>query len=253
MMKLAAYLDEGGDAIDAAARNLASLYIRNTVIRKIDLAVSPTATDAQVARLRDIVVGADLNTLAVQFSWTAANLETKEFNKHIDRCASIASYFHTGFMSFDFATDKKAKELAISSEQAKRITEVCVSHNMVPLIAPGDCAAATIAEFLVTHKRWRLHFDPASHIIKRKQDVYVKYWSLLKKWVALIDVRDYKIGFGFKPVPLGDVQWARLLPDCKDCWMVMEPSLGQRYGSHAGRDSVFAMAYQSFSDLVRKC
>ena len=88
------------------------------------------------------------------------------------------------------------------------IKHIAISYNVVPLLEVTSdsyySSSSDVAVLLSKHLKWRLLYDPVQLIMKRAQDPFVRFWTLLKNRVAAIDVRDHKIGRGFKPVGFGD-------------------------------------------------
>ncbi len=113
---------------------------------------------------------------------------------------------------------------------------------------------ASVAKLLANNRRWKLLYDPTSLIMKQNQDPFMRYWTLLKNFTGAIDLRDFKIGYGIKPVGYGDAKIKLTIDDCISIgykgWFFLEPSLGRRHGSAVTKAETFALAYQALENLT---
>jgi hypothetical protein len=113
---------------------------------------------------------------------------------------------------------------------------------------------AQVATLLSRFRRWRLLYDPVQLIIRQNQDPFLRYWTLLKSFTAAIDIRDFKIGYGFKPAGFGDAKISQTIQDVLKSdykgWCFLEPSLGRRFGSATSKAETFKMALEALGVLM---
>ena len=99
-------------------------------------------------------------------------------------------------------------------------------------------------------------YDPAQLIIKKNQNPFIKYWPLLKNRVCGIDIHDFKIGHGFKPVGHGDARLKETIDDAindnYDGWFFIEPGLGKRFTTQSSKEEVFAANFQILNSLLNQ-
>jgi sugar phosphate isomerase/epimerase len=181
-----------------------------------------------------------------------ALMKTKE--ERIKRTFDIASYFGVKMIRI-FVGDSQA-DVEATSKWMAMIDERSLAADITPVVEITHGSALfqpTVASRLLgLHKRWRLLYDPAQLVMKRAQDPFVKYWTLLKSRVAAIDVHDYKIGHGHKPVGYGDGKLALTLADAASWfggWYLFEPALGRSYGKAMTKVQTFRLALEALEAL----
>lgn len=140
----------------------------------------------------------------------------------------------------------------------QKITDRCMSSSVTPVLEITNetliDGPVGIAQLLANHRRWKLLYDPAQFVTHQKQEPFSRYWTLLKSFVAAVDVRDYKVGIGFKPAGFGDSQIALTIKDIistkHPSWLFLEPSLGRKHGSAVTRQDTFTMAMEALEIIV---
>lgn len=260
-LKLAAYLDEAGDDPAAAARLLASLKINYVAIRTVWGIPVLDANDQACSRLRAILDEHKLSPVAIISDLGAVDqtLLPKVPTERVDRLFNLASYFKVGMVRVHCGSrDKAPLDQAATDGWLQLITDRCLAAGVVPMLEPGDVSAyrepAELARMLNAFRRWKLLYDPVQLVIKRKQDPFSRYWTLLKGQTAAVDIRDFRIGHGFKPAGFGDTK-IRLtveegLKGTFKGWYFLEASLGRRYGSAVTREDTFKLAYEAIENIA---
>jgi len=236
--RLAAYLDEAGDDPATACLTLAGHGVKYACLRRAWTGPVAELSDQALSKLRDL-----LSQHAIQ----PVSLAVPPAGDP-ERAALVAAYFGVQFL-----------HLRPGSEQELRLgQELAVRDNLTPLLElrPGSpwLEPAAAVEALTAYPRWRLLYDPAE-LLPGCPDPFVRYWTLLKSKVGVIDLHDLRVGQGFCPVGHGDGAWARTLSDAAQAgfsgWYFLEPGLGRRYGSALQRQDTFGLAIQGLETLAR--
>lgn len=255
--KLAAYLDEAGDEPAAACRTLVKHHIHYVVLRTAWTGEICNLTDQACKQLRQLLTEHNLSaiTLITQLGNVDQDQLLRQPREHLDRAFNIASYFQAGFIGVHLGIHRKVPNDSVINSWAQLITERCLAANLTPLYEMTETAAlrepALVAKFLQANRRWRLLYDPVQLIIRRNQDPFTRFWTLLKNQTAAIDIRDFKIGIGYKPVGFGDAKMALTLADLAyKGWYYLEPALGRRYGPALTKAETFALAVDALENIL---
>lgn len=259
-LKLAAYLDEAGEDPASACRVLADNKFNYVVLRHAWSGNICDVNDKVCSALRKCLTEHNLSVVAIVSD--LGRVSTVELNhtpkEKIDRLFNLASYFQTGMVRIHAGVRAKNTDEEAITDWMASITDRCLSAGVVPLYEIGDDSVvrepAEVAKFLSRFRRWRLLYDPVQLIIKQNQDPFSRYWTLLKASTAAVDLRDFKIGHGFKPAGFGDARIRLtvdegLKGDYKG-WYFFEPSLGRRYGSAVTKADTFKLALEALENIV---
>ncbi len=256
-LKLAAYLDEGADEPAAACATLAHHKINYVVLRHVWSSNICNITDRACQQLRTLLSQHNLSVVAIisDMGLVDQSLLNKIPKEQIDRVFNVATYFQAGYVRIHAGIKSKVVDDEATVAWMQMLTERCLSANLVPLYEIMDTAAinepAAVATLLAKCRRWRLLYDPAQLIIRRNQDPFTRYWTLLKKFVAAVDLKEFKIGHGFKPLGYGDTKLKLVVQDSGyGGWYFLEPALGRRYGSAASRAETFKFAFEALENLL---
>ncbi len=260
-LKLAAYLDEAGDDPASAARLLASLQVNYIVLRQVWGTPILDANDQACSRLRQILDENKLSAVAIISDLGAVDtsLLGKIPRERTDRLFNLAAFFKSSMLRVHCGTREKgtADEKAVTAWMGE-ITDRCLASSTVPLYEIGDQSPyrepADVARVLTAFRRWKLLYDPTQLIIRQNQNPFSRYWTLLKGQTAAVDVRDFKIGHGFKPAGFGDAKMRLTIEDgvkgVYKNWYFLESSLGRRYGQAVTREETFKLAYEALENIV---
>lgn len=260
-LRLAGYLDEAADEPAAACQNLAKLQIRYVVLRQAWTTNVCTLTDQSCQKLKTLLDEYQLIPIAIASELgkvEAKNLgavNAEQFNRAFD----IAAYFKIPMMRFYAGLKIAGNHDNAVSDWLSFVTEHSLRANIIPMLEVTHDAyitkSADLATLLVKNKRWRLWYDPVQLILRQNQDPFIRYWTLLKTYVEAIDVRDYKIGYGCKPVGYGDAKIELTVKDAINVnykgWYFCEPSLGRKYGSALTKADTFKLAVEAFEQLLQ--
>jgi hypothetical protein len=257
-IKLAAYLDEAGEDPAEGAACLKSLGIDYVVLRTAWGTNVGSLNDAQCQSLQKSLIANGLSAVALISDLGKVSVKSLPTvsPEYVQRVFNVATYFHVDMVRVQVGVGAYSKE-PINAWMEKIATQAS-SFSIKPMFEITDDAwamePARAAAVLNQHKSWRLLYDPVQLIIKRKSQPFQKYWTLLKSSAAAVDLRDYRIGYGYKPVGFGDAQVKLLLDDCMGSsykgWYFIEPSLGRRFGSHSTKSETFKAALEALDVLL---
>jgi hypothetical protein len=257
-IKLAAYLDEAGEDPSEGAACVKSTGIDYVVLRSAWGTNVAALSDNQCQSLQKSLVANNLSAIALISDLGKVNVRSLPVvdSEQIKRVFNVAAYFHVDMVRIQVGVGPYVKEPIVA--WMDNIQQQAISFGLKPVFEITEDAwtmePARVATVLSSHKSWRLLYDPVQLIIKRKTDPFHKYWTLLKNSAAAIDLRDYKIGRGYKPVGFGDAQIKATLDDCMNAsykgWYFIEPSLGRRFGSHTTKSETFKAALEALDVLL---
>lgn len=261
-MKIAAYLDEVGETPVDSCDILSRLNIHDVVLRQIWTDNICNASDSVCQKLKKILIKYNINTQMV-----ASNLGNIESDKllsipdeTIDRAIVIAQYFDAKFVRIFCGLKTKDHDLKTIKTWVQKLSHKFIGCGISPLIEITNGSAAEnpsdIAEILSDNTLVGVLYDPAQLIIKKNQNPFIKYWPLLKNRVCGIDIHDFKIGHGFKPVGHGDARLKETIDDAindnYDGWFFIEPGLGKRFTTQSSKEEVFAANFQILNSLLNQ-
>lgn len=259
-LKIAAYLDDAGEEQVAACKLLSSLKFNYVVLRHIGTGNICDANDQACSRLRKLLNDHNLSVVAIISD--LGKVDTTQLMKtpveKIDRLFNLASYFQVAMLRIHCGVKSRTPDASAIATWMQMIVSRCLSTSTIPLYEIGDESVfrepTEVAKMMATHRRWRLLYDPVQLIIKQNQNPFAKYWTLLKSSIAAVDLRDYKIGYGYKPIGYGDAKMkltvdAGLSGEYKG-WYFFEPSLGRRYGSAVTKADTFKLAYEALENIT---
>lgn len=259
-LKLAAYLDEAGEDLVSACKTLSDLKFNYVVLRHAWGGNICDVNDQVCARLRRTL--ADHNLSVVALVGDLGKVDVTQLNRtpkdKIDRLFNLASYFQAGMVRVHAGVKSKAVDEAAVNNWMQMITDRCLAGGLVPLYEVTDESVyrepAEVAKLLSAFKRWKLLYDPVQLIIQQNQNPFSRYWTLLRNVTAAVDLRDFKIGYGYKPVGYGDARMKLtvqegLVGNYKG-WYFFEPSLGRKYGSAVTKEDTFKLALEALENLA---
>jgi hypothetical protein len=186
-------------------------------------------------------------------------------NSDIDDVINVAKYYNARYVRI-FAGINVSRATTTNHDYAdvvetwmNRVAEKCVANDLIPVleITSGayDYKASDIAQLLTNSPAWRLLYDPVSIIMKHNIDPFTRYWILLKQYTVGIDIRDIKIGKGFKPPGFGDSRIDMTIRDALDCdyrgWFFLEPTLGRRHNQSVTKSDTFRFAVEGLNMILK--
>lgn len=260
--KIAAYLEDAGEDPLSACQCMKEIGINYAVIRHVWTSNIKDLSDSGCVKLRRIMSDNDITPVAIipNIGDVPANALTAIDSASIDRTFALAEYFHVPMIGFTCGNQAPAKSDPQIEWWLQTISSKCIAANLLPLIeiTPKSqiSTAAELAILLSKFPRIKLLYDPAQLIIRQNIDPFIKYWTLLKQYIAAIDVRDYKIGRGFKPVGFGDTHITRTINDAirtnYNGWLFFEPSLGRKHGTAQTKGDVFKAAFATLKHALNQ-
>jgi len=269
MDRLAAYLDEAGEDPQQAADTLLAYNLRHVALRYAWASNVCEIQDQSCQRLKDLLTRNDIKTTLVASDLGKVPIDAlgSISQEQIRRTFDVVRYFGAPLVRVH-AGISTGQISAVDTQQASadkyildwmnRISDIAISDNVVPVLEVGFDSflqhPSAIASVLASQRRWKLLYDPAQLIVRRHLDPFVKYWTLLKRSVAIIDLHDYKIGHGFKPVGFGDGKLDLTLRDAATAnyhgWYILEPGLGRKHGNANTKAATFALAVEGLQHLL---
>ncbi len=259
-LKLAAYIDEAGDDLNSACASFVQHNIHYAVLRNVWAGNICEASDSICQRLKETLNKNNISPIAIISDLGKIEISQlpKISKEKIDRVFNIASYFKVSYVRICVGMSSKTQQgtSSVIGDWIQTITDKCLDGSLVPLleITPESYLyqPVDIVSMLAKHRRWKLLYDPVQLIIRQNQDPFAKYWTLLKNYCAAIDVRDFKIGHGYKPAGFGDAKIQLTLSDAQkdfNGWYFLEPSLGRRFGNVLTKQGTFKLAIEALETL----
>lgn len=259
-IKFASYLDEAAEEPEQACIVLKNHNINYVALRHIWSSNISNLTDQSCNLLRQTLNKHDIT--AVMLSSTLGEVKAAELNKipeaQINRLFDLAAYFGVSLLKIGVGHEGRSIDDTVISEWMDKISTKAIVSNIQPLIEiTHTCTLAKPAyavEKLSAHKRWRILYDPAQLVMKQVQDPFIKYWTILKKYVTCIDIHDYKTGYGHKPIGFGNSKIIETIKDAENDkysgWYIFEPSLGRKHGNALTKQDVFSAALKQFNNCM---
>lgn len=258
--KLAVYLDELDDDPIAACALARTIGISAICLRRVWATNIGKATDDACKLLINAIRHNNLDVLAICTDDGRIPAGQLVYNQAVKRSLVIASYFRAKFFR-PFAGLKIKIDNNTDDAVAAWMTAIggeCEKSALIPLLEIDHDAyafePAEIGALLERHKNWSLLYDPALLVVRRNQNPYIKYWSLLRNRVAAIDLHDFKIGSGFVPIGVGDCFFTDTIRDCLSNqyqgWFIIEPGVTRRIGVTATRQEITQAVIANYIQMV---
>jgi len=257
-LKLAAYLDEAGEDPETGCATLKSLGIPYLALRHVWTSNVCAATDQSCQTLKALFKSHELTVIMVasELGQVPANTLSSIPKESIDRVFDVASYFGASYIRIYTGLEAPDADKHVR-DWLHMITERSISANITPLLEISHASSiyrpVDVVQWLNKFKRWKLLYDPAQLIIRQSQDPFIRYWTLLKQYVGAIDIHDFKIGHGHKPIGFGDTKIQATLNDANTTnfggWYFLEPALGRKHGSALTRSETFKTAFEALDAI----
>lgn len=260
-LKLAAYLDEAGEEPKISCETLVNNRIHYVVLRHCWTGNICSISDIGHQKLTTIINGHNLTVICIasELGKIDADQLPKIGDDQINKVINICAYYKAPMVRIFIGNKSNENMDNIINEWMQRISEKCLIAGITPLleITPESHLhkAPDIAKLLAIHKRWQLLYDPVQLILRQNQNPFVKYWTLLKDKVGAVDIRDMKIGKGFKPPGFGDSKINMTIKDASNFnyqgWFFMEPSLGRRHAQAQTKRDTFQFALDGLDIITQ--
>ena len=261
LLRLAAYIDEAHDDPIEAINVIKKCGINYTALR--------TAWNTQIHLLNDTLLSSLRNSLNIagiapiliycDVGNVGSSLLTNISDSEIERVMQVASYFRVNLVRFGIGMPEKYKNsVGIKNDNQdlerwfKRVQDLALQYSVVPLaeVRSNDLQIERLKRFI----KWKLIFDPASLVMSASVDVYDKYYHSIRHNISVLEIHDYKTGYGHKPSGFGDAQIKKIVEDCEgrnyDGWYILKHSLGRKYSSYKARHEVFEMAKKALDTVL---
>lgn len=260
-LKLAAYLDEAGEEPEASCKTLSEFNIHYTVLRHCWTGNICDLSDAGHQKLTTITNDHDITVVCVasELGNIDAHLLSNISDTQVDKVFNICAYYKASYIRIYIGNKSSEDSDGIINDWLKRISEKSIEFGVTPLVEitpqshiykPSD-----VAKLLADHSRWQLLYDPVQFILRQNQDPFVRYWTLLKGRTGAIDIRDLKIGRGFKPSGFGDSRIDLTIKDALQSsykgWFFFEPSLGRRHAEAVTKRDTFQHAIDGLTMIIQ--
>lgn len=263
-INLTAYLDEAGEDPQASCKTLTDHSIHYAILRDAWTGNVCAMSDNGHSKLKSLLAEHNISAIMI-----ASILGKVDHNKlqtidddQINKCINICKYYHCKYLRVFTGETTPGQSINISLVYSwiKRVTELCEINGINCLYeVTSDSTifqAADVAKLLSSNKNIGLIYDAAGLILKHSFDPFTKHWSLLKNMTHVIDVRDVKIGHGFKVAGLGDTKIDMSIVDAINSnykgWFAIEPSFGRKFASATTKQQSFAYAVEGLDKIIQK-
>lgn len=258
-LKIAAYLDEAGEEPQSGCETLISEEIYYFVLRQVWANNICDISDNGHQKLKAVLQNFKLTPICIasELGKVDSTQLSRIDDAQIQKTINIATYYNTPYLRVfaGIGSDQTPVEAWLS-----RVAKLCADNNITPLLEITEESpifdVSSVAICLSKHPTWKLLYDPVQLILKRNHDPFIKYWTLLKSKTAAIDVRDYKIGKGFKPPGMGDARITKTVHDAIDSdykgWFFLEPALGRRHGDSNTKSDTFRFGVHAFDNILNE-
>jgi hypothetical protein len=260
-LKLAAYLDEAGEEPESGCHTLVSKGIHYVVLRHCWTGNICGISDTGHQKLANLLNGHNLTTICIasELGQVDANQLSRISDDQIDKVLHICAYYGAPMVRIFIGNKTNGEASKSINEWMQRISDKCLIAGITPLLEITKDShlfkAPDIAKLLSDHVHWRLLYDPVQLIIQQNQNPFVRYWTLLKDKTGVIDIRDFKIGKGFKPAGFGDSKIDLTITDALNSnykgWFFLEPSLGRRHGQAQTKKETFQFALEGLDAVLQ--
>lgn len=240
--KISAYLHEIADDISAASDVTTELQIKKIAIRQY---WSKYAHKFSTNELYELERRYKDNILLLSLPLDSYDVDL--LYRYFGLCQQLSvPYLQFGVGNRSINGVDLSNWLGVVSEYGLRysVTPVFEISSNVPMNK-----AIGIVMILNQFKNIRIVYDPAQFVLMGCLDHFFKYWSLLHKYVSILEVRDYKLTRGPKPPGFGDGDLLKLLKSAGDVWYLIETGLGSRYQMVSGKVNIFRTCYFALKDL----
>lgn len=258
-VSLAAYLEEAGEEPNLGLDTLNSHNIPYVALRHTWTSNVCDISDTSCQKLRALLKEKEVSVIAIMSNLGSVQPQQLRLinDQKIQHVFDIAAYFGAKYVRFNIGVTSRDIDTTAVEEWMNKISTLSIKHSVIPLFELSHnnsiSEPAAVASLLYKHKKWKIIYDPAQLILTRNINPYVKYWVLLKQFVEIIDLRDYKIGKGFKPVGFGDTKIVDTVKDAIGSgfsgWFIAEPTLGRKHGSALTRSDTFGLAMEAISNV----
>jgi len=260
-LKLAAYLDEAGEEPSIGCKTLNDNGIFYAVLRHVWTGNICDTSDIGHKRLAAII--GDHNLTIIMIASELGKVDAQRLSKikdsEIDNVINICKYYNAPMARIFIGEENPNVHIDEIHNWMQRVSDRCLDNGIIPLleITPKSHThkATDIAQLLAKHTYWKLLYDPVSLILQTNIDPFIRYWTLLKNKTAAIDIRDMKIGKGFKPAGFGDSKIGMTISDALVSnypgWFIIEPSLGRKHGQAVTKSNTFKYALEGLDQILK--
>jgi sugar phosphate isomerase/epimerase len=262
-LRLAAYLDEAGEEPLSACKTIVDNNIKHVILRDAWTNNICDIPDSAHGKLNKILKDFGLSPLMVASNLGKINVEKllSIQDKDINHCINICKYYNCEYLRI-FAGETEVNRqfnLNIIDEWIRKISNISAANGIKCLYETTSRSAifkaVDIIQTVLAHSI-DLIYDPANLLARNNFDPFIKHWTLLKNKVQVIDVRDIKIGHGFKVAGYGDTRIDMTIRDALESrysgWFAIEPSLGRRHGSANSKSESFVHAVEALDVIIKK-
>lgn len=252
--KLVSYLEEAHLNILEAPRVLKEQGINYAAIKNIYSQNVSRAKDDACMAIRQKLRENNITVALLATDLGYVNDLTGIENSAINRVFNLVEYFKAPCVRI-YAGSSLEKNINNIDKWMNFITDKCLQFNVTPVIELNSKTSLykieEIKKQLDKFRRWKLHYDPAAIIVNHNINPHEKYYKVLRNNTAVIDIHDFKIGSGFKPVGYGDTRLRETLADKEYYgWYIMEPNLGVKYGPALTKQDTFRLAVDALKNMV---
>lgn len=230
LQRLSVYCDELDDDPVAACALARKIGLSSICLRRFWSTNAGRATDEVCQKVMAAVRQNDLKVPILSSDCGSVPAHDLKFDD-ARRSIALAAYFKADALRVcaGLASGRQTD----LSPWLKAVGGDCTSLGIVPLLEVTQDSYVQnvdqVASLLSAHTGWRLLYDPANLVMKKKQDPYERYWLRLRGSVFAVDLHDYKIGRGTVQAGVGDCRLRDTLIDALGSGhrarVVIEPGL----------------------------
>lgn len=222
MDRLAVYLDELSDDPNVACKMAADAGLSHVCLRRVWGSNVKDLSDEACQKLKDI-----LNTHHLKVALFASDLG-RVMTVSVARDITLANYFKALYArvlmppaTLSAGYDQWLKSVADEFRRSGVELLLEVTTESVPLDVEGVLALAKGA-------RAKLLYDPAQFMMRQRVNPF-EFWDSLSGVTGAVDLHDYKIGRGHRPLGTGDAGLKELYSSFRG-WRFIEIGLGKPSG-----------------------
>lgn len=256
-LKLSVYLDEVGPDPEKACPIIVNNNITSVVLRNFygTNNICDCTSDVQkyiksVLKLHNLAVIAVYSKLGNCPYSDLKNISEEE----IQSCFSVAQYFGAKYLIVGIGSGISPQTRACD-DWCARLSHASIRNNIKILVEIGYDShireTSMILDALSRHKRLKLLYDPSLLITKHKCNPYDKYWKYLFPIIGAVDIRDFQVGRGPRPLGMGDAKLKDTMSDLNnsqnDIQIFLEPNLDCKYSMTPDRDLALSVVIQQLN------
>jgi len=261
---IAAYLDEAGEDPLSACKTLTQHNIKHAILREAWSGNVCSMSDSGHGKLKSIL--SDYGIQTIMIASTLGKIDYRSLSTITDQqitdAMNICKYYRCNYLRIFVGEKDKfnnSVNMVMVDAWIRRVSEISLLNGiqcLYEITSDSTIFDAVETIKLIKDNNIGLIYDAAGLIIKHNFNPFIKHWPLLRNYTHIIDVRDLKIGQGFKVVGHGDSRIDMTINDAVDNkykgWFAIEPSFGRKFGSATTKEDTFSYAVEGLLSVLGK-